>query len=222
MVYGDIDLVMFSRSPVLIQPMDSPLSGIQNEESKHLPNPWRDTCWHRFSAVMRASGEFTTERELQDVIRSLKDTLGTVTEFTVIVDDRAVSRAYGFLVELEGNPSSLYGPFCFEKFSPGWWPGPRASTSPSLIHEMLLKTNETYAQFSSRGMIRVPTIRLLAPNTFRSYREWKSRKSPAGSGQVKVPTVVYDIETRDWLLERVVTEIWCSLSSNTTTLCKPY
>jgi hypothetical protein len=56
------------------------------------------------SVMMRASGEFVSEKELQDAIRAQDTILGSVNEFTTIIDDRYVPRGYGFLVELQGSP----------------------------------------------------------------------------------------------------------------------
>lgn len=143
----------------------------------------------RRNVIMRASGEFVTEIELLDAVHTVLDSLGNVTEFTVIVDDRPVPRAYGYLMELAGNP------------------GPKAKFAPSHLNDFLRSTNDTFAYFSSRQLLGTPTIRLLAPGSFRSYREWKVSNNALGSGQIKVPTITTDQEVVDWLLNRVVGEI---------------
>jgi hypothetical protein len=78
---------------------------------------------------------------------------------------------------------------------------------PERLHNYLLDINDTYAQYTSRNVLRTPTVRILEPGTFRLYREWKTKNSPAGSGQIKVPTVVYNVDIRDWLLDHVVDEV---------------
>lgn len=75
------------------------------------------------------------------------------------------------------------------------------------LHSYLLAANDTYTEFFSRGVLSIPTVRILERGTFRSYREWKAQNTLSGSGQIKVPTVVYDVQVRDWLLERVVEEV---------------
>ncbi|KAF9466377.1 GH3 auxin-responsive promoter [Collybia nuda] len=143
----------------------------------------------RRNVSMRASGEFVTEKELQDAIQAQDNVLGSVVEFTTVLDDRFVPRAYGFLVELQGPP------------------GHDASTVPERLHNYLLGANDTYAEFFSRNVLSIPTVRILERGAFRSYREWKTQSSPSGSGQIKVPTVIYNVDIRDWLLERVVDEV---------------
>ncbi|KAF8061520.1 GH3 auxin-responsive promoter [Lyophyllum atratum] len=143
----------------------------------------------RRNMMMRASAEFVTEKELVDAVHSLSDILGNVAEFTVMIDDRPVPRAYGFLVELEGRP------------------GPNAKSGPSHLNDFLKSRNDTFAYFSSRQLLGIPRFRRLAPGTFRSYREWKASKNANGGGQIKVPTIVSDEEVVDWLLNRVMEEI---------------
>lgn len=64
---------------------------------------------------MRASGEFVTEKELQDAIQAQDNILGSVVEFTTILDERFVPRAYGFLVELQGPPGLSLSIFEFSR-----------------------------------------------------------------------------------------------------------
>lgn len=157
---------------------------------------------------MRASGEITTEKEIQDAIHSLKIILGDINEFTVIIDERLVPRSYGFLVELKGDKGGLpILSFPANISSKCNLIGLNASNCPALLHDFLQKNNETYAVYVKRQMLGVPTIRLLAPGTFTVYREWKASTSPIGSGQIKVSTVIYSVEIRDWLLNHVVEEI---------------
>lgn len=78
---------------------------------------------------------------------------------------------------------------------------------PERLHNYLLAVNDTYAEFFSRNVLSIPTVRVLERGTFRSYREWKAQNSPSGSGQIKIPTVVYDVQIRDWLLKRVIEEV---------------
>jgi len=56
--------------------------------------------------MIRVANEYVTEKQLQNAIHSLKDTLGQVMELSVIVDDRKTPRSYGFLVELQDEPGS--------------------------------------------------------------------------------------------------------------------
>lgn len=51
---------------------------------------------------MRLEGELVSEHELKSALASAKLSLGSVSEFCVVVDDRSTPSAYGFLVELPG------------------------------------------------------------------------------------------------------------------------
>jgi len=52
------------------------------------------------------------------------------------------------------------------------------------------------------------TIRILkpGPGTFKEYRHWKAKTSAINAGQIKLPTIVTDPATLQWLAERVRTE----------------
>ena len=53
-----------------------------------------------------------------------------------------------------------------------------------------------------------PTIRILKHGTFKEYRQWKAKTNGISSSQViKVPTMVIDPVSIDWLVERVVLEV---------------
>lgn len=85
--------------------------------------------------------------------------------------------------------------------------GPNAHSALEELQSTLSDGNEAYKGFVATGHIGAPTIRVLAPGTFGSYREWKVQANGGGNGQIKVPTVLFDTETVDWLSKRVVHEI---------------
>ncbi|KAF8888221.1 GH3 auxin-responsive promoter [Infundibulicybe gibba] len=143
----------------------------------------------RRSAVMRVAGEFVSEAELHRAVRLVEDVIGRVLEFSVVIDDRWFPRRYGFLLELEGEP------------------GPHAHTAPRRLQEYLSSTNSTFARFNSDSMVGGPSVRVLAPGTFSEYRSWRIGLLGSGSGQMKIPTIIHDPETRDWLVGRVVREL---------------
>jgi len=87
------------------------------------------------------------------------------------------------------------------------FPGPTADTALSLLQTHLANANKNYARYSSSNTIGKPTIRVVAPGTFRAYREWRIEVTKCGSGQVKVPVVVHDVETKEWLVGQVVEEL---------------
>lgn len=51
----------------------------------------------------RVFGEFVSQETLEGAVREAQTVLGNVAEFTVVLDERNEPRAYGFLVELDGN-----------------------------------------------------------------------------------------------------------------------
>jgi hypothetical protein len=51
----------------------------------------------------RICGEFISESFLRDIMGSLTDSIGRILEFTTVPDYRKKLRAYGFLVELDGE-----------------------------------------------------------------------------------------------------------------------
>lgn len=54
--------------------------------------------------MLRALGEYVSDKDLLDAVESMTEILGNVLEFTVILDDRPTPRAYGFLMEFDGRP----------------------------------------------------------------------------------------------------------------------
>ena len=69
-----------------------------------------------------------------------------------------------------------------------------------------LHTDKGYELHSSG--IGNPTIRILKHGTFKEYRHWKAKTSGVSSSQIiKVPIMLTDPVTIDWLVERVVLEV---------------
>ena len=73
-----------------------------------------------------------------------------------------------------------------------------------IIKEGLL-TDQGYKLLSDE--IGDPTIRLLKPGTFKEYRHWKAETSGINAGQIKVPAMLTDPVTLEWLAERVIIEV---------------
>ncbi|KAI6033643.1 hypothetical protein BKA83DRAFT_4178988, partial [Pisolithus microcarpus] len=125
---------------------------------------------------IRIANEVTTETQLHSVVDVTSDLLGGVSEFCVCPDYRESVGRYAFLVELHGN------------------------LAPSTLHASLQNLNENYLRDSLSGKIDAPAVRVLRPDTFADFREWKIRTSGgAAVGQVKVPVVVWDEGCRMWL-----------------------
>jgi GH3 auxin-responsive promoter len=70
-----------------------------------------------------------------------------------------------------------------------------------------LQTDAAYKNYCDDSYAGDPTIRILKPGTFKEYRQWKGDTRGISSGQIKVPTMITDSDTIDWLAERVVLEV---------------
>lgn len=55
--------------------------------------------------------------------------------------------------------------------------------------------------------VRLPTVRIVRSGTFSEYRQWRAEKVNVGPGQLKVPVVLVDETSKEWILERVVGEL---------------
>ncbi|KAF5316053.1 hypothetical protein D9619_006900 [Psilocybe cf. subviscida] len=135
----------------------------------------------------RVFGEFVSQETLEGAVREAQTVLGNVAEFTVVLDERNEPRAYGFLVELDGDL------------------GLSAHLATGKIQEHLY-TNAGYQKYAEDKFIGNPTIRVLAPGTFVAYRERQINATGSAIGQVKVPCTITDLDTKEWLLKRVVRE----------------
>ena len=158
--------------------------------------------------AFRVRGEFFTESFLREIIGSLsEDSIGRILEFTTVRDERNKLPAYGFLVELDGE----IGILCFDSkpnnsrlhiSSPG-----RNPAQALVIVQERLQKNAIYKTYCDDSFAGDPTIRILKPGTFKEYRQWKGDTSGISSGQIKVPTMLTDPVTIDWLANRVVLEV---------------
>ena len=155
--------------------------------------------------AFRVGGEFFTESFLREIIGSLsEDSIGRILEFTTVLDERNKLPAYGFLVELDGE----IGILCFDLKSrlPTSSPGRNPAQALVVVQERLQK-DAAYKNYCDDSFAGDPTIRILKPGTFKEYRQWKGDTSGISSGQIKVPTMLTDPVTIDWLANRVVLEV---------------
>lgn len=166
-----------------------------------------------FSVMIRLATESVTEKEIQDVLWAAEQTLGQVAEFTVVPDDRTIPSAYGYMIELAGELGRHFhnnlccnipdGTSCF----PSRLSGADAHLAPKALLDNLCACNENFNLTIGWGRLLPPTIRIVKPGTFREYRQLKIETSKVGSGQVKVPVVTWDENTKKWLMERVIQEL---------------
>ncbi|KIK27386.1 hypothetical protein PISMIDRAFT_674729 [Pisolithus microcarpus 441] len=127
------------------------------------------------------AGGVLTEQRITTAILAVQDTLAPIVEFTAIIDGRSGIPTLGYFVEVHGE---LH---------------PEAAKAPMKLHEELCRLNE---EFDPQRM-QIPTIRLLEPGTFAEYRKWKIEMSNSGSGQTKVPVLLWDNTAQEWMLARV-------------------
>lgn len=66
-------------------------------------SPWTDTETKFISIGSRFYDIFVPQETLQGAVQAAETVLGSVVDFTIIPDERNAARAYGFLVELDGE-----------------------------------------------------------------------------------------------------------------------
>ncbi|KAG6327027.1 hypothetical protein ID866_12062, partial [Astraeus odoratus] len=142
------------------------------------------------SVVLRMAGTMFTEECLRESIFATQDTLGQISEFTVAIDDRGQNPAVGYFVETYGE---LLINVCID---------PEADAAPALLRTELCRLNETFRDNVDKKMSS-PTIRVVKSGTFREYRRWKLEMNKTGYGQTKVPVVMWDSASLQWISARV-------------------
>ncbi|KAF8549199.1 hypothetical protein OG21DRAFT_1421709 [Imleria badia] len=139
----------------------------------------------RRGTSVRVQGVLVGEEELTSAIFSAQDVLGSITEMTVIVDDRKVPSSLAYLVEIDGELS------------------PSADQAPARIEAALGGSNDILMKAFAKGKLAPPTVHVLKTGTFREYRALKIKAAITGTGQIKVPVVLWDQEVQEWMLQRV-------------------
>lgn len=157
---------------------------------------------------MRIEGELVSEQDLKRAVASAELSLGSVSEFCVVVDDRSTPSAYGFLVELAGEFGKKISLFRDRTVSFMLYSlETNAITAKTDILRKLCTANECFKMDFASGRISPPTIRILKPRTFAEFRQWRIQTGTVGAAQVKVPVVVSDDQVKNWLLSRVEMEL---------------
>ena len=86
-------------------------------------------------------------------------------------------------------------------------PGRNPAQARVIVQEKL-QTDHSYKNYCDDSYASDPTIRILKPHTFKEYRQWMGDTMRGiNSGQTKVPAMLIDPVTIDWLEERVVLEV---------------
>ena len=131
-----------------------------------------------------------------------------VQEFTTVVDRRELPETVGIIVETTGDTgmaSSPFGHSARDTHPVGI--GPNINMARQQAFEALLSTNDNHQLAFDTGRLRMPTIRIVKPGTFADYRRWRGEKLNTGVGQIKVPVVMVDPNSIEWVTERVVREL---------------
>jgi len=131
-----------------------------------------------------------------------------VQEFTTVLDRRELPETVGIILEITGDTGMASSPFCDSAqdiHAVGI--GPNANTARQKAFEVLLLTSDNHQRAFDTGRLRMPTIRIVKPGTFADYRQWRGEKLNTGVGQIKVPVVMVDPDSIEWLTDRVVAEL---------------
>lgn len=131
-----------------------------------------------------------TEADLLSVVRAIssKDIL-EVDEFTATIDRRELPATVCFFFEVSGPL------------------GPNSHLSRQKAFEALVATNSQLQSEFDQGQLRLPTIRIVRPGAFTEFRRWRGESKKVGLGQLKLPVVMMDPESLEWVAETVVTEL---------------
>ena len=78
-----------------------------------------------------------------------------------------------------------------------------AHEAPARIEAALCRSNDNVMGMLYDGRLASPTVHVLKPGTFREYRTLKIKAAITGTGQVKVPVVLWDHEAQERMLRRV-------------------
>ena len=84
--------------------------------------------------------------------------------------------------------------------------GPNANMARQKVFEALVTTNDKHQTAFESGQLRLPTVRIVRHGTFAYYRRWRGERMNVSAGQMKVPIVMTDPDSLEWLMEQVVRE----------------
>ena len=85
--------------------------------------------------------------------------------------------------------------------------GLNANSARQKAFKALVSTNDNHQRAFDTGRLRQPTVRIVKPGTFSDYRRWRGERLNTGIGQIKIPVVMVDPASIEWLEERVVKEL---------------
>ncbi|KIM56343.1 hypothetical protein SCLCIDRAFT_1220375 [Scleroderma citrinum Foug A] len=144
----------------------------------------------RRSLAIQFQYAIITEADLVQVTQAIdEEDMLRVQEFTTVLDRRELPETVGFILEITGEP------------------GLNANSARPKAFKALLSTNDNHQRAFDTGRLRQPTVRIVKPGTFSDYRRWRGERLNTGIGQIKIPVVMVDPASIEWLEERVVKEL---------------
>ena len=177
------------------------------------------------SLVMELPHASIMEAELLKMIQAIDgEDIVQVQEFTSVLDRRELPETVGLIVEITGDigmaPCLRSTALHMDTHMAGT--GTEAGAARQRVFEALVSTNEEHQRAFDAGQLRLPTIRIVKPGTFRDYRRYRGEQLNTPVGQTKVPVVVTNPDVLAWLEERVAKELESpSVLSNISELIRP-
>ena len=163
-------------------------------------------CIH--SLVIRSQYAIITEGDVVKVTQAItEEDMLRVQEFTTVLDRRELPETVGIILEITGDIGmpSFHSDSVHDSNAVGI--GPNANSARQKAFKALLSTNDDHQRAFNAGRLRQPTIRIVKPGTFSDYRQWRGELLNTGVGQIKVPAIMIDPASIEWLEERVVKEL---------------
>jgi len=173
MDYGGTSWTTLSRLPDSVQQKGLRLfdiSSAKGTQEQFIPQVVFSFIYYEFRVGFRIRGEFISESFLRDIMGSITDSIGLILEFTTVPDDRKSLRAYGFLVEVDGE----IGMFTFDQFT-------HHACFTRLISRRRLRSGPRYYQ---RGAANWHGLQAVFRRDWRSYD-----KNPQTRHVQRVPTL---------------------------------
>ena len=161
------------------------------------------------SLAIRLIPGVINETDLVNVIQAInRQGAMEVNEFTTVLDHRASPPTVGFFLEITGDVTgTLRAIFHDWVCNTDAGPGVNAQLTKQAAIEAFLAISSQHRVQIDIGRLRAPTIRIVKPGTFMEYRQWKVDTRGVGISQVKLPVVMWDSNTLQWMAERVVREL---------------
>ncbi|KIK75481.1 hypothetical protein PAXRUDRAFT_18969 [Paxillus rubicundulus Ve08.2h10] len=141
-----------------------------------------------FNSSIRLWHALMSDSDLVSAVQAISSgDIIQVHEFTVVLDDRELPATAGYFVE-----GSL---------------GSKSHLARQKLFEALVATNLEHQFALDNSWSRLPTIRIVKAGTFMEYRLRKGKKLNVGAGQIKVPAILSESGSKEWLEERVIQEL---------------